>query len=874
MSEASPTGLSLFLLGPFEARVDGRPLPRHAWKRSKALQLLKLLALAPGGSLHKEQAIEALWPDAWPEAGANNLYRAVHDLRQVLEKGAPASQARFVTLGEGILRLDPGAWLDVQAFEEGLAQVAALRQKGTAESRRRLVELLEAVTALYRGELLTEDRFEEWASLRREELAQKFLGAAVELAAERRRLGQGQAALAVLRRALAQDPAYEPVHRELMATLAALGRRHEALRQYRALIEVLQAELGVPPSRDTEVLYEAIAAGAEAPPGPVVLAPASATRLTGRAQEMAAVRRALDGVEGGGGRVLLIAGEAGIGKTRLALEALGEARQRGFLTLSGASYEAEGETPFHPFLEGVAGYLAGLGRPAQESPFVAYAALGSPDPQQDKHRLFMAVAQFLVQEAAGRPAAFLVDDLHLADEATLQLFHFLARQGRGWPLLLVGTLREEEVEGSGTLATLVAALYRERLSHSLRLGSLGPRETAAILAGALGGAAAPALVEAIHGVSQGNPFFAQEVAQALRQEGRLIESPSGWALPEGDRIRVPRGLRSLLESQVGRLGAETRDLVELVSACGRSAEYRLLRAAASGEEVTLLDGLDEALHHRLLEETPEGYRVRHGLVGQAVYESLSLARRKHLHTRLARAYLQLQERRAASFEALAYHFDRSFEPEEAIRYHGLAAKQAANLYAFEAAVEHLERALQRMDELGIAEPRRRFGHLERLGVYYGILAHTPKAVTAFEQALRLRGPGFGISRRDEARMRRRTAMALITSGELEAAEEHLHLALKALENRPGAPELPHVLYNVAQLHWHRNEFQEAYQAAQRSLAAAEEADEAGAVARAFEMLALACHSLGQWQEGIRFEERRREVAGPALDVSDAFDVHL
>jgi len=165
--------------------------------------------------------------------------------------------------------------------------------------------------------------------------------------------------------------------------------------------------------------------------------------------------------------------------------------------------------------------------------------------------------------------------------------------------------------------------------------------------------------------------------------------------------------------------------------------------------------------------------------------------------------------------------------------------------------------------------------LESLGWWRIILADTPQGVAHFEQALALSpNQGWQSARADRARLHRGAAVALITVGDTAAAEAHLRLALAEVDQREDAAGFARVLYNFAQLHWHRNEFQEAFDVAQRSLAIAEQSNDPAAIARAFEMLALACHSLGEWQTGIGYEQQRVALSGPGLDVTDAFDVHL
>jgi tetratricopeptide (TPR) repeat protein len=165
--------------------------------------------------------------------------------------------------------------------------------------------------------------------------------------------------------------------------------------------------------------------------------------------------------------------------------------------------------------------------------------------------------------------------------------------------------------------------------------------------------------------------------------------------------------------------------------------------------------------------------------------------------------------------------------------------------------------------------------LEQLGWWGIILADAPGAVARFEQALALPiGEGWQPARHDRAMLHRGAVMALITAGDTAAAEAHLQAALAEIDEREDAADYAYVLYKVAQLHWHRNEHREAFDVAQRSLAIAERLNDPTAIARAFEMLALACHSLGEWQSGISFEQQRAALVGSSLDVTEAFDVHL
>ena len=180
-----------------------------------------------------------------------------------------------------------------------------------------------------------------------------------------------------------------------------------------------------------------------------------------------------------------------------------------------------------------------------------------------------------------------------------------------------------------------------------------------------------------------------------------------------------------------------------------------------------------------------------------------------------------------------------------------------------------------MDALGLTDSARRWTILESLGQWHAILANTPRAVERFEQAIALPATsGWSSTPGGRVRLHCMAAMTLITAGNIELAEAHLQQALAEVDEQADTAEVADLYYNVAQLHWHKGEYHEAFQAAQRSLRVAEHINDSEAVARAFEMLALACHSLGEWQQGLVFEQKRSSLAGLGLDVTDAFDVHL
>jgi tetratricopeptide (TPR) repeat protein len=335
----------------------------------------------------------------------------------------------------------------------------------------------------------------------------------------------------------------------------------------------------------------------------------------------------------------------------------------------------------------------------------------------------------------------------------------------------------------------------------------------------------------------------------------------------------------LLRERARRLGPPLEAARTAAAVVGREIHFDVLRGVAGLPDGALLDALDAALTGHLLEETADGYRFRHPLTRQALYTALSRARRARLHGQAAATIEALYARQPTGLspyiEDLAFHYDLSDRRDRALEYLLRAGEKASAVYAFESAVSYFERALALMDALQLADPTHRWMILEALGWWRIILADTPRGVACFEQALAFPpGEGWQPARSDRARLHRGAAVALITVGDTTAAETHLRAALAEVDEHKDAADYAYVLYNVAQLHWHRNEYQEAFEVAQASLAIAERLNDPAAIARAFEILALACHSLGEWRTGLGFEQQRAALAGPGLDVTEAFDVHL
>ena len=848
---ATPDVLArVFLLGRFAVEVNGKLVPAASWTKRRPIEVLAALALAPGRVLHREELIDRLWPDKDLEAGANNLHRALHDLRRITELD-------IATLDRGVARLADAVWIDVEAFEQAAASTT--------------IEGLSRALELHAGALLPDDPYSDALAARREGLRQRFADTGLRLAKLHHEARELEPALAVLRRMLAQDPALEPAHQLLMRVLAESGRASDALRQFAECTSALGERLEMSPSRATFELKAAIERG-ELGPRPSVAARPEVPRATGdlvrrllggesrpmqgRADALATVRTFAGGDRG----VLLVLGEAGLGKTRLTAECVRLAADAGAVVLVGLGLDQDSGVPYAPFADAWAHHRRTTGASDETDPFLSFAPSGG-SAQEDRLRLFQSVEKSLEALARDRPVCLVVENLHEADQSSLHLFHHLARTTRTLPMLLVGTLREEEVHVGHGLHTLLGALARERMATRIVLSRLDLDATGQLIAEMTAGPPSPEVIEAVHALAEGNPFHTEEVVQAMRDDGST-------------RPSVPANLLETVRHRVRRLGRDAERLLLAAAIVGHRFGFEVARRAAGLAPEPALDALERGVETRLVEEEVGGYRFRHALTRQALLDGLTNARRVYLHRAVAEAIESLAGRHDEHAEVLAIHHEAAGQLDRALPYLLVAGERAQSRLGFAEALTSFDKALELMDALGRTDGETRFRLLRMSGGMRVALSDLDGAVRDLDAAAALKLDGFQPSATEIAMVRRIAALALIQGGRLAEAGKRLDDAVAALAESKRDPELPAVLYLFAQLRWHEERFVEAKELAARSLAEAEARGDRRAMSKGHEMLALACHSLGTWQEGHAHELERQALADGTLDVDQAFDVHL
>ena len=472
--------------------------------------------------------------------------------------------------------------------------------------------------------------------------------------------------------------------------------------------------------------------------------------LVAREPHLAALAQVMREVGEGHGQSVLVAGEAGIGKTRLLAEVKSRAKDTGWRVLQGNCFEQDRSLPFAPVLDLLRSFRSGqlpgdlpdlLGESAPELiKLLPEFAAGSPDPapapapdqEREKRRLFHTLTRLLTQLAETEPVLLVTEDLHWSDDSSLEFLLHLSRRIASQPIALLMTYRSEEVLPQ--LRHFLAGLDRERLAAELALGPLNAAEMEQMLR-AIFGLDRPAqrgLVDALHTLTDGNPFFIEEVLRSLVATGDF-EVGASWHRKGLEGVRVPRSVQDAVARRWETLSPAARSILELAAVAGQRFDVPLLQRVSGHDEGELLRIVGQLIETQLVvEESIDRFCFRHALTREAVYSQILTRERRVLHLRLADATERLYG--GGRIEDLAYHFHEAGMWQEALVHSRRAGERAQTLYSPRAAVNHFTRALESAQRLSPTPPADLY---RERGLAHAALGEFDEGSADLEDALRL-----------------------------------------------------------------------------------------------------------------------------------------
>jgi predicted ATPase/DNA-binding SARP family transcriptional activator len=861
---------NLSLLGAPLLELEGVPV--HVDTR-KAIALLAYLAITR--QPHSRDTLAAL---LWPEYSQTNaraaLRRTISALHRSLGKPLLESKQELLYLPDS-----SGLWVDAWEFYHCLAECET-HPHPASQVCPHCLPWLDKAAGLYRDTFMAgfslrdSAGFDDWQFFQSETLRRE-LGSLLE------RLVQGytdqgdfETAINYAQRWLLLDALHEPAHRQLMQLYALSGQRNAALRQYQECVRILDKELGVPPLEETSRLFReikeqtgpwqaapsldrpagsSIAAGEQSQQTGNGLSPATiATQahprkphalllpLTSRETEWEVLHQAYAEIERDG-QFIVLQGEAGIGKTRLAEEFLASIRPRGASIIQARCYPGETNLAYAPFIEGLSNAIhqtahanwhqgipaSSLSEAARLLPAIHQLQTNLPAVPTNEvpgaqARFFESLSLVIRALCEGdTPGVLFLDDAHWADDASLDLLTYFVRRLRGQPLLVLVTWRGEDLAGGHRLRHLLAEAQRNESGELINLRRLTPeavREMVGILSSQVA-QFTPTITENLYQETEGLPFFIYEYLASL-PDAANHSAPAFWPLPHG--------VRGLLHSRLEQISETGVQLLQTAATIGRSFDYDTLREASGRTDEETISTLETLMEHGLIREaqpsqektSPENLRLlsydfSHEKLRQLVYGETSQARKRLLHLRIAESLVgRIRGRRDQPGIAgqIAYHYKQASQARQAAEFYQIAGEQARSLYANAEALAHFQTALA-LGHPHIAQIN------EAIGDMHILMGNYDSAIHSLEAALAQQGSDQSAL----ARLGHKLGDVYHRLGNWERAEGYFQASAETLRDVKDPGGLARLYADWSRTVYRRGEMENAWQMACQALTLAEDA---------------------------------------------------
>lgn len=674
---SSDPRLRVRLLGAVEIILDGRRL--SAFSSPRLQRILALIALRKVPQTRASIAFE-LWPNSSERQARTNLRKLLHELRRAF----PGVE-EFIEIEADAVRWHQAALstVDVLSFREAIAS-------GDFERAARL----------YQGDLLPAC-YDDWVLREREDLRSEALRVYRRLAEDATERADHRAAIKHAQMISEMEPADEAAARFQIEAYRTLGDMAAAMRAAERHCAYMRGELGVAPDPEIEALRRHM--GARSPEqGGAASSQSTADRspFVGRNAEWDTLFAAWQTACAGQARVALLTGEPGIGKSRLAQELARLVRAKGNEVCEARAYEAAGRLPWGPIVDllrsasvqdristldkawiaEIARLLPELGQSREQSSGRDY------DQVAQRHRLFEAVGRAIA--TCDGPQLLVIDDLQWCDPETIELIGYIVRANRNLPVLIVGTVRWEELSETHALPAVVDALQHDHAVTVVPLEPLDKASTVTLAAELSGDEALDAgVAERLWRETEGNPLFVIETIWA------------GLSL-DGERSALTPTMRAVLRARLGQMSVHAQKLAELAAVFGRPFTLTSMCEAAGAAETGVADGLDELWHRRIVIDQGQTFDFSHDKLREVALEMINPARRRQLHKVVAEAIAREHGDKSAAVSAqLAAHYEMAGLVEQAIDAYRTAGARAVAVSGLEEAVSMYRKAVSLLAEL-------------------------------------------------------------------------------------------------------------------------------------------------------------------------------
>ena len=929
--------LQLVLLGAPQVHHSGQAV---RFRTRKELALLAYLAVENG--VHtREKMIALFWPDSDSAQGRATLRRTLADLRATLE-GTGALGSSHLRFEREQLSFDTTSdvELDLHLLENAatLVRESSISRPDTLSG---LLSQLQYALNLYRGPFLEgfslndAPEFDDWIALQREIWHSRVGFIFERLSQLQLQHGEVANALETATRWTAHEPLSENASRRVMEAHLAGGNRHAALQTFEAYRLKLSNALGASPSPEMEAFAASLrvegqirkpeSARTASPPMPSPLALQESMRerwvepitaallsspLIGRTSEYARLIEVYRAAAHGRASTVVLKGEAGIGKTRLATEFLEWANEQGADVLAGRAFEAGGRLPYQPLVDALRVRIERENAPDDllSDPWLAelarllpelrdrYPDLPTPggDESTARIRLFESVTRFIQALAKRTPVLLFIDDLQWADTASLDLLHYAARhwQKSKSPVLLLATLRLETLE-SGPLSRWLTHLERDPGIISITLDALTGEDTQQLLR-TLGRPGMETLGQWLFVETRGQPFYIMETLKALLDRGLLSASrqrDGSWLVDYAGASSgtlelhrfLPPGVREVIRARLDQVSPAAFALLVAGAVLGHHFPFEQACQVAGLSENEGLPALDETLVKRLLHEIGEApgdhfnesydsYFFTHDKIRDVVYSEAGEARRRVFHRRA----LDVLQATAAPAAELAHHAFAARLPEQTFTFSVTAGDDAMRLFAVRDAIAHYERARlvaaqwqsqQQMPQgIGAASIRHLYSQLGRA---YEFLSEVEQARPVYQEMLAF-AQASHLPEMECVALNRLATVMIHKTYDLEQAMSLLQQALQVAESSNDTTGLAETEWSIAQLNFYHFDVSTAVVHGKRALQLARQLDRPELIARCLNVVSYATKDAGFWEESAIYAQEAvsvyRKLGDRAMEV--------